>query len=169
MKSKFLSKPAGAEVVTGQKTHDVPATQHYTEERVTTTTEAKTSSGITASIQAKADRLAEIQRTLTDIGAVQLQTEFDEIKKDLAEEIKDITVDKAINIPTANGGVVTFTAPKSSLVIVDKEGVRGVIGEEVFQEIYKLGLTDVRKYATDLALEAFTKKEKGARSMKVKS
>lgn len=141
------------------------ATEHYTESEVSTT--PKTGAVITPEMKEKAARLVDIQAQLKSMGANALLAEYEEVKKELAAEVAVLPTTKAINIPTPDGSIVKFSAPRNSTEIVDKEGVRGLLGEEVFNSIYKLGLTDVRKYATDLAIAEFTESKIGARTMKI--
>lgn len=141
------------------------AEQHYTDTE--TQVASQTSAVVTKEMKEKAARLVDIQIQLKSMGANQLLDEFDSIKKELAAEVAVMPTTKAISIPTPDGSIVKFSDPKNSTEIVDKEGVRGVLGEEVFQQIYKLGLTDVRKYATDLAISEFTENKLGSRTMKI--
>lgn len=142
-----------------------PAEAHYTDTPAVAATQ--TSAVVTKEMKEKAARMVDIQAQLKTMGANQLLDEFETLKKDLAAEVAVIPTTKPISIPTPDGSIVKFSAPKNVTEIVDKEGVRGVIGEEVFQQIYKLGLTDVRKYATDLAISEFTESKIGARTMKI--
>lgn len=163
-KKEATTAKAAPKKVTVSKTAPA-AEQHYAETEVATTT--VTGAVVTKEMKEKAARLVDIQNTLKQIGANQLLDEFETLKKELAGEVSKLSTTKAITIPTPDGSIVKFSAPKSMTEITDKAGVRSVIGEEVFESIYKLGLTDVRKYATDLAISEFTENKLGARTMKI--
>lgn len=89
---------------------------------------------------------------------------FDEIKKHLSGLAKNFNVDEP-TVFKGTDGEVEFSKTVMTTEVTDKDALIAKLGQETFNNVAKLGVTDARKYLSDIELESITTKVPGARKL----
>lgn len=113
------------------------------------------------------DEVIDLHTRLSEFGAFDILKRLEEAKKALQQQIKDSGADpdQAFTFETDTGTVV-FGPCSNTREITDKPKLISVLTPQVFLEVAKVTLTDLKKYLSELEIEKFTTPVKGSRTMK---
>lgn len=117
--------------------------------------------------EALVEELIDLHTRLSNAEAFTMIKRLDEIKKGLAEHIKDSAADpdKPYVFKT-DAGEVEFSACTNGVEVTDREKMIKCLGLDTFKQIAKVGVTDLKTYLSLSEIESFSQKTKGSRSMK---
>ena len=113
------------------------------------------------------EELISIQGELDAIAASKLIKRATEIKTALQKEMTDSGDDKdQPYVFKTEAGTVEFGPCTNTTEIIDKALMIKLLTPKVFQDIAKVGITDLKDYLSGAEIESFTEKSRGSRSIK---
>lgn len=89
---------------------------------------------------------------------------FEEIKKHLAAIAKDMNADE-VAVLKSTLGEVEFSKPSMTTEITDKNALITALGQETFNAVAKVGITEARKYLSEIELAPLSQKVAGPRKL----
>ena len=89
---------------------------------------------------------------------------FEEIKKHLAAVAKDMNADETA-VFKGTLGEVEFSKPSMTTEIVDKTALIAALGQDTFNAVAKVGITEARKYLSEIELAPIAQKVAGSRKL----
>jgi hypothetical protein len=116
--------------------------------------------------EAMAEELITLHDKLSQADAFSMFKRYDELKKSLqaAANESGAPKDKPFVFSTELG-TVTFKECRVETVITDKLGAIKLLGQSVFNEVAKLGVTDAKKYLSATELGKVSEQTFGSRTL----
>ena len=130
---------------------------------VTHTPKAKASQ-VVSEAQAMVDEAVQIHQRLEELEVPAMQKRLDEIKKHFSGIAKSMPFDE-VAVFKGTKGEMEFTKASMEVEITDKPGLVKALGKDVFMEIAKVGVTDMKKYLAQNEIDQFTTKVPGSRRL----
>lgn len=123
-----------------------------------------------AKIGAKAKAKSKIEEAADKVIAIERQIQKMNIKELLKEQAEAMAVLKAAAADKpknqeitfhGDGGVINFSTARMETQVVDRDGLIEALGQEVVNALFKIPITEVKKYLSDDQKEQFLKEERG--------
>lgn len=130
---------------------------------VTHTPKAKASQ-VVSEAQAMVNEAVQIHKKLEELEVPAMQKRLDEIKKHFSGIAKSMPQDE-VAVFKGTEGELEFTKASQEIEITDKDGLIKALGKEVFKEISKVSVTDMRKYLAQNEIDQYTSKVNGSRRL----
>lgn len=130
---------------------------------VSHTPKAKASQ-VVSEAQAMVDEAVQIHKKLEELEVPAMQKRLDEIKKHFSGIAKSMPQDE-VAIFKGTEGELEFTKASQEIEITNKDGLIKALGKDVFKEIAKVSVTDMRKYLAQNEIDQFTTKVPGSRRL----
>lgn len=115
--------------------------------------------------QVLTDELVQLRKTLDDLDVPQMEERYDEVRKKLVAFAQNSDPESP-KVFVGSKGEVTFSPCRVETTIVDKAGLIEKLGQEVFNEIAKVSLTDLKKYLSEAEYATLIEKTYGTRTLK---
>jgi hypothetical protein len=114
------------------------------------------------------DEYVEIQRELNKVDVTPLLKRQEELKKKLQLIAKSdhFPSNKSVQLWGTHQNYVEFSPQVNSTKIVDKNGLIAAVGQEIFNVVASITLTEAKKLLSENELSHFTATVPGARTMK---
>lgn len=110
--------------------------------------------------------LATIQRKLNETDADNLMKAREDLKKQLAGYAAEDQYDKTKEVVFVHDGItVVFSACPKASQLEHPEKVPELLGQETFNKVASVGITDLKKYLTAAQLKTILKDVSGSRRM----
>lgn len=123
-----------------------------------------TTSKVITEAQALVDEAYQIQQRLVELEVPAMQKRLDEIKKHFASIAESLPPDQPAVFKGAEGEM-EFSKCATSIEVTDKAGIATHLGADIYLQISKVGITDLKKYLSPIELEKFTAKVVGSRRL----
>jgi hypothetical protein len=111
------------------------------------------------------DELIGLSTFLIESDVAKKLKRVEELKKSLQSIAIDMPADKEAVFKSESGEVI-FGPRSTKTTITDKDGLRKKLGEATYFELASVGLTEVKKYLSEIEMEIYSTKEYGSRSLK---
>ncbi len=130
---------------------------------VSHTPKAKASQ-VVSEAQAMVNEAVQIHKRLEELEVPAMQKRLDEIKKHFSGIAKSMPQDE-VAVFKGTEGELEFTKASQEIEITDKDGLIKALGKDVFKEIAKVSVTDMRKYLAQNEIDQYTAKVYGSRRL----
>lgn len=111
-------------------------------------------------LELAADRVIEIERQIQKMNIKELLKEQAENMAVLKAAAAEKPKNQEITFH-GEGGVINFSTCRMETEVVDRDGLIEALGQEVVNALFKIPITEVKKYLSDDQKALFLKEERG--------
>lgn len=115
--------------------------------------------------QLKVDEMVIIDQKMKALEVPEMQKRYDELKKELAATAKTLDPTKPATF-VGTEGQIEFSPAREESKVKDKEALIAALGQEVFNQIATVSITDLKKYLSEHELIQLVEKVYGSRTLK---
>ncbi len=125
----------------------------------------KTTSGVVTQDKVWVDELVQIDGELKDLEVLGKIERRDELKNLLQSVAKELPADQEATLK-GTVGEVTFSKCRKETSISDKEGLISALGQDTFNLLASVSLTDLKKYLSENEIAPLVASTNGSRTLK---
>ena len=120
-------------------------------------------------VEAQVIELVNIERQMQLGGFADMVKRREELRKLLlaSDSVLSAAPSEVVSFPSPDGGLVHFGGASNDFSLSDKVALKAYLGKEVFDDLAKFSVTDLRKTLSALELDKVGKFSPGSRTMKV--